>query len=214
MLANKSDDRSYAEHNQEPIADVNRTTDYLSLLIEQPSVAKSFPLSPDHQSRNPRVTGGEVSRPYETLSDVATFGQMLGFGSTGQKASVSRGSRCCPSPNDPLVSLKAERVFSINSGDRAPIQSCLSKNIVDCHTIVGNGNAGIPKQQPGDITKPYVNPNLNQQNAERVGSQGKDSKNRKGYPCNGHDPAGSRVQGSRVHAHSLPHKSKLEGACY
>lgn len=212
MLPNKSDNRGQAEGYQQKVPMVQNLNDDLGLLVERARVSESFPVSANNQSRNTGITRGQISGSNQTLTDVTAFGQMFGFGSTGHESCVSGWSWCCPSSYGSSLGFQAQGVLGIDSRDGAPIESCLFENVVDYHSRIRDTNAGVPKQQPGQISKPKIDPTLQEQDTSRFCCQGNEAKDGEGNSDNSHDSTRPGVQSGGIHPDSLTQNSCPEGA--
>lgn len=213
MLANKSDNGGHAQRSENPNSPKNNALGNLNLIVKPSAVSKKLPVSSDDNCCNSGITGGQISRSDQALTDVATLGEMFGLSSVGHEGCVSGGCGCSPSPDDSFGGFQSERVLGVDSRNRTPVQFGLPKNVVDGDSTLGHSNAGIPKQQPGNVSEPNVDPRLQENDVKGLCCQSNNSEKREQHSSDGHDSARARVQGSGFHAISLAQKTKPEGSC-
>lgn len=210
MLRNKAKNGSYTQNDKSHQAIQNPTSLDIRVFVELISVPKLFPVAANHISGNSTITTGQITRSDHPVSNEAAFWQMLSLGLVGKKPGVSRRRWCSPCSNDSRLSFQGERVLGVDSFNRTPVQSCGSKNVVNDNFRFTYSNAGVPKQQPGQIAKPEVDPKLSQENRNGFRGKSKNSNNRKSYCHNSHDFAGAGAKRLRIHSVSFT-QSSLEG---
>ena len=213
MLAKKSDNCRDAKRNQNNYSPVNNPCGNFGLFIQGASITKCFPVSSDDQSSNSRITGGEIAWSNETIAHVATFWKMLGFSSISHKGSVARRCWCSPSSNSSVSSFKTQRVLGVNTRNCTPVKFVTSENVVDYHSSFSDLHARVPKKQPRNVAKPYVDPGFSKSQTNRVDGQSYYSEGRKSKAGYSHYSAGSRVQSSGIHFLSFTQNFQQEGPC-
>ncbi|CAB4630093.1 unannotated protein [freshwater metagenome] len=210
MLRNKAKHGSYSQNDKSHQAIQNPTSLDNRVFVELISVSELFPVAANHISGNSTITTGQITWSDHPVSNEAAFWQMLSLGLVGKKPGVSRRRWSSPRSNDSRLSFQGERVLGVDSPNRTPVQSCGSKNVVNDNLRFTHSNAGAPKQQPGQIAKPEVDPKLSQENRYGFRGQGKNSNSRKGNCHNSHDFARAGSKRLRIHSVSFT-QSTLEG---
>lgn len=212
MLRNKANQSRYGQDAERKHSSQNPSSLNERICAQLVRVSEFFPVASDNVSGNAAITAGEISRPHKAISYEATFWKMLRLRFLCEEASVSRGGWGSPSTDDSSLSLQGKRVFGVNSSYRAPAQGGRSENVVDYNFRFAHSNTWIPEQQPGEITKPNVNPYFGEQHAGRLGGKGKDSNSRKGHSQHRHDFARARSNQLRLHVSSFTQSTPQGGA--
>ncbi len=210
MLRNKPKQSSYSQNEKSYHSSKAPSSHDSGVFVELIAVPEFFPVAANYISGNSTITTGQITWSDHPVSNEAAFWQMLSLGLVGKKPGVSRRRWSSPRSNDSRLSFQGERVLGVDSPNRTPVQSCGSKNVVNDNLRFTHSNAGVPKQQPGQISKPEVDPKLSQENRYGFRGQGKNSNSRKGYGHNSHDFAGAGSKRLRIHSVSFT-QSTLEG---
>ena len=213
MLKNKSEGSQNAQCCEATDANVRNSSSDKFGFIELTSVPKLFPVAPDYVGGNSRITGGQIPRTDQTITNEATAGQVSGLGSIGEHASIARWCGCSPSTDSSEVSLEGERVLRIYPLNSAPVEAGALKQIIHHDALAGHLDTGIPEQEPGQIAKPEVDPAMSQNLAERPCCQGNKASHSENDSNNGHNLTRSRPQSIGNHVLSLTQVRKLEGSC-
>ena len=212
MLKNKAN-RSGRTQNQKPnYASSRPSSDNQGLCTKLVFVPELFPVASDYVGGNSAITASQISRAYQTVSDETALGKMFRFTFVGEETGVSRRGWSSPRSNNAAVSFQGKRVLGVYASDGTPVQSSKSKNVVDNNFGFGNSDAWIPEQQPGNKSKPNVDPDICQQNGDRFGGKRKSANGRKGHGQNSHDfaRAGSKQLG--IHTVSFTQSAAEVGA--
>ena len=210
MLRNKPKQSSYSQNEKSYHSSKAPSSHDSGVFVELISVPEFFPVAANYISGNSTITTGQITWSDHLVSNEAAFWQMLSLGPVSKKSSVSRWCRSSPRSNDSSWGFQGKRVLGVDSPNRTPVQSCSSKNVVNDNFGFTHSKAWVPKQQPGQIAKPEVDPNLYQENRYGLRGQGKNSNSRKGYGRNSHDFARAGSKRLRIHSVSFT-QSTLEG---
>jgi len=211
VLRNKTKQGSYTQNDKSYQSSHNPSSYDSGVFVKVTGVPELFPVAANYISGNTAIATSQITWSHHPVSDKTAFRQMLSLGPVGQKSSVSRWCWSSPSSNDSIWSFQGERVLGVDSPNRTPVQSCGSKNVVNHNFRFTHSNAGVPKQQPGQIAKPEVDPKFSQQYRHWFGGQGKNSNGRKGYCHNSHDFARTGSKLLRIHAFSFTHSAPEGG---
>ena len=210
MLRNKPKQSSYSQNEKSYHPSKAPSSHDSGVFVELIAVPEFFPVAANYISGNAAIATGQITWSDHPVSNEAAFWQMFSLGPVGKKPGVSRRRWSSPRSNDSRLSFQGERVLGVDSPNRTPVQSCGSKNVVNDNLRFTHSNAGVPKQQPGQVSKPEVDPKLSQENRYGFRGQGKNSNSRKGYGHNSHDFAGAGSKRLRIHSVSFT-QSTLEG---
>ena len=210
MLRNKPKQSSYSQNEKSYHPSKAPSSHDSGVFVELIAVPEFFPVAANYISGNAAIATGQITWSDHPVSNEAAFRQVLSLGPVSKKSSVSRWCRSSPRSNDSSWGFQGKRVLGVDSPNRTPVQSCSSKNVVNDNFGFTHSNAGVPKQQPGQITKPEVDPKLSQENRYGFRGQGKNSNSRKGYGRNSHDFARAGSKRLRIHSVSFT-QSTLEG---
>lgn len=203
MLKNKaghSRSRKKSEKNNSQPLDFNCFDD----LADVTAVSAALPLGSDYIGRDTRITRRQIAWSYQAATNKAALWQVLGFGSAGKQRGVSRWSRSPECTDIPCCSFEAEGVFGVDSPDGSPRDKVFAKNVVHSHSIWLHSDSGVPKQQPGKIAEPEVDPNALSHRTQGIYGKRRYPKGRKGNSCHSHYFAGARSQFG-IHQLSLTH---------
>lgn len=203
LLKSKSKNGCHAQENKYNYPRRHQANFNRSLFVELVQISKALPILADDVSGHTAIAASQVSGSDQTLADEATFGKMFRLALVSHKAGVSRRGWSGPSSENPSFSFERKRVFCVDATNRAPVQTDCSENIVDDNVRIRNSNAGIPKHQPGAVSKPDVDPNFCEEQSHRLRSQG-DNSNCGEHRCqNSHHFARTRTQQLGIHTASL-----------
>ena len=212
MLRNKSNGSSRTQNQKYKYASDRPSSNSYRFGTELVFVSQLLPVTSNNVGGNSAVTTGQISWAHQAVSNETAFRQMLRFALVCKKSCVSRGGWCSPRTHYATFSFQSQRVLGVYSSDGTPVQIGNSKDVVDNDFRFGNFDTWIPKQQPGEKSKPNVDPDSAQQNWNGFGDKRNSSKNRKGYGQNGNDfaRAGSKKLG--IHPVSFTQTSMELGA--
>ena len=171
MLRNKANNSSGTQSQKYNYASDRPASEHFRFGSELVLVPKLFPVTSDYVSGNSAITTGQISGSHEPVSNEAAFRKMFRFALVGKKTRISGWGWSSPSTNGSTFSFQGQRVLGIDSLYGTPVQSGESKDVVNDNFRFGDLDTWIPKQQPGKIAKPQIDPDFGQQNAKRFGGQ-------------------------------------------
>ena len=203
LLKSKSKNGCHAQENKYNYPRRHQANFNRSLFVELVQISKALPILADDVSGHTAIATSQVSGTDQTLADETTFGKMFRLALVSHKAGVSRRGWSGPSSENPSFSFERKRVFCVDATNRAPVQTDCSENIVDDNVRIRNSNAGIPKHQPGAVSKPDVDPNFCEEQSQRLRSQGDNSNCGEHHRQNSHHFARTRTQQLGIHTASL-----------
>lgn len=212
MLRNKTNQGSYPQDNKGNNSGSSPSRMDLRLGEQLVFVPELLPVAANDVCGDAAITAGQIPWSHEAIADETAFGEMFSFAFVCEESRVSRGGWGSPSSNNLILSLQREGVFCINTSNRTPVQSRDPKDVVNYNFRFGYSNAGIPKQQPREKTKPNVNPNLGEKNCNWLSGKSKDSKCRKSHGHNCHDLARAGSKKLRIHTISFTQSAPEVGA--
>jgi hypothetical protein len=203
LLKSKSNDGCHAQDNKNNYPRNNQVAFNCCFFVELVQVSKVFPILADDVGGHTAIATGQIAWSNQSLADEATFGKMLSLALVSHKSSVSRGGWSSPGSENPSFSFERKRVFCVDATNRTPVQTDGSENVVDYNFRIRNSNAGIPKNQPGTVTKPDVYPNFCEKQRQWLGGKGHDSGCGESNSQNRYNFARTRTQQLGIHTSSL-----------
>ena len=212
MLKNKAECGCYSQSQKYQRASGGPLSFNYGFRNELISVSQFLPLTSDYVGGNSTITAGQIARANQTLPNKATLRKMGGFAPVSQKSRIPRRGWGSPSANNALISFQGQRVLGIYSSYCAPVESGKSENVVNYDFGFGDFDAWIPKQQPGEETKPNVDPDFGQQNSNGLGRKRDSAKGRKGHGQNSHDFSGAGPKSLGIHTISFTQSAAKVGA--
>ena len=212
MLGNKSNHSSCAQNQKYNGANDRPSSNNFRFAAKLIFITELLPVKANYVGGDTAVATGQISWSDKAVSNKAAFGKMFGFALVGKKSRVPRGCWCSPSPHNATVSFQSQRVLSIYTPYGTPVQSGKSKDVVYNDFSFGNFDAWIPKQQPGEIAKPDVNPDFGQHNGNRFGGKRNNTNDGKGHGQNRDDFARAGSKQLRIHSVSFTQSAAEVGA--
>lgn len=203
LLKSKSKNSCHAQDNKYKYPRRHQSTFNRWFFVELVQISKAFPVLTNNVSGHTAITTCQVAGSDQPLADEATFGKMLSLTLASQKTGVSRGCWSSPGSVNPSFSFERKRVFCVDATNCAPVQTDSSENVIDYNFRVRNSYAGIPKHQPGAVSKPDVDPNFCKEQSQRLRSKGYDSSCGEHQRQNSHHFARARTQQLGIHTASL-----------
>jgi len=200
MLRNKSNNGSGTQSQKYNYASDRPASEHFRFGSELVLVSKLFPVASYYIGGNSAIATGQISWSNEPVSNETAFRQMFRFALVGKKTRISGWGWSSPSTDGSTVRFQGQRVLGIDALYGTPVQSGKSKDVVNDNFRFGDLDTWIPKQQPGKIGKPNVDPDICQQNGNWFGGKRDSANGRKGHGQNGHDfaRAGSKQLGIHI----------------
>ena len=212
MLRNKANNGSSTQSQKYNYASDSPASEHFGFGSELVLVSKLFPVASYYVGGNSAITTSQISRSHEPVSNETTFRQMLRFALVGKKTRISGWGWSSPSTDGSTVRFQGQRVLGIDSLYGTPVQGGESKDVVNDNFRFGDLDTWIPKQQPGKIGKPNVDPDFGQQNAKRFGSQRNGTNYGKGYGQYRHNFARTGSKQLGIHTFSFTQSAVEVGA--
>ena len=212
MLRNKTKYSGRTQNQENCNASRRPSSNNNRFCCELVFVPQLFPVASDYVSGNSTVAASQISWSHQSISNKAAFRKMFCFTFIGEETGVSRGCWCSPRTHNATFSFQGQRVLSVYPSYGTPAQSSKSKDVVNNNFRFRNFDAWIPEQQPGEIAKPNVDPDLDQHNGNRFSGKRNSPNYRKSYCQNRHDFARTGSKKLGIHNVSFTQSAPEVGA--